>query len=87
MSRVKSMLTAGLLGVTLTMSGIGVASAEGAGWNENNGNGPKTENCVALASAVRTGNGHEIRDRAAHSVRGDEIKALQATCAGNDEAE
>jgi hypothetical protein len=75
MSRFKSLFTAGLLGATLMLASIGAVSADvTVGVNENNGQGPRNDNCVGLVSSAFTGNGANVREEARAGERGEVIR-------------
>ncbi len=82
MSRAKSLLTAGLLGATLTFASLGGAAAGGLGPNENNGGGPQNDNCIAWASSVVIGNGHAdtLGENAGGGARRDEMRMHRDHC-------
>ena len=82
MSRAKSLVSAGLLAATLALASIVGASADTTlEPNINNGNGPKTENCQGVHSALWTGNGSVIRYQAEWGQRSDLVHIfLDSTC-------
>lgn len=86
MSRVKSVLSAGLLGATLALAGIGGASADPVMQpNDNNGNGPKTDNCIGVHSAMWTGNGVVVREQAKSGQRSELVHEFLGESCGEPE--
>lgn len=80
MSRIKSLVSAGLIGSALMLGTIGGASAnhDGDGLLGSNPNqeASNSANCIAIFSAQVTHNGQVVRGQ----DRQTEIKSLQATC-------
>ena len=81
----KLLVSAGVAGLLFAGSGVALATPPGPGTNPGNGNGPSEKaNCVAQSSSSYIHNGQASTlgqgGDPSHGSRGDEIKALQASC-------